>query len=317
MRIEFGIALATALLAAAILPATAQDPVAAMWELPVQFHEFIIYVVPRTADGTAMRFLTDTGGGLFILADQLPALGFAVDDGTESIPFPAMDSAARIPTPLPTDGRLWINPRRQGVIDESLTGMLGAPWFAGRCWLFDYPGKRLLVLPDIELDPSDPHVVPLAFQTDGDGKRTSHFPRIQVEIDGETFDLLFDTGAQTVLSETAYFDLGGEGERLRATSFITTTIFEKWLLEHPEWPVLPEADTILNAPMMRVPAVTVGGHVVGPIWFTRRPDANFHDYMSRWMDKPVDGALGGNCLGYFRITVDYPAGLAHFERPKR
>jgi hypothetical protein len=45
-----------------------------------------------------------------------------------------------------------------------------------------------------------------------------------------------------------------------------------------------------------------------------RPDRSFHEFMSQWMDRRVDGALGGSVLGRFRVTLDYPAGLATFER---
>jgi hypothetical protein len=36
--------------------------------------------------------------------------------------------------------------------------------------------------------------------------------------------------------------------------------------------------------------------------------------MSTAMDLPVQGALGGSALKYFRITVDYPNATALFER---
>jgi hypothetical protein len=36
--------------------------------------------------------------------------------------------------------------------------------------------------------------------------------------------------------------------------------------------------------------------------------------MARFMDRPVDGALGGSALKYFRVVVDYPNAVAIFER---
>lgn len=44
--------------------------------------------------------------------------------------------------------------------------------------------------------------------------------------------------------------------------------------------------------MIEVPTVLVAGYSAGPL-FTRRPDKNFHEFMSQWMDRKVDGALGG------------------------
>ena len=44
---------------------------------------------------------------------------------------------------------------------------------------------------------------------------------------------------------------------------------------------------------IEVSRIVVGGYTVGPVWFTRRADKNFHEYMSQWMDKRIEGALGG------------------------
>jgi len=45
--------------------------------------------------------------------------------------------------------------------------------------------------------------------------------------------------------------------------------------------------------MIQVPNVEVAGLGSGPVWFTTRPNSNFHQFMSKFMDKQVDGALGG------------------------
>jgi hypothetical protein len=46
-----------------------------------------------------------------------------------------------------------------------------------------------------------------------------------------------------------------------------------------------------------------------------RPDRNFHEYMSQWTDRRIEGALGGSALRYFRVVVDYPNAIAIFDRP--
>jgi hypothetical protein len=66
--------------------------------------------------------------------------------------------------------------------------------------------------------------------------------------------------------------------------------------------------------MILVPVVSVTGFSVGPVWFTERPDTNFRKFMSQWMDRRVEGAVGGNVFRFFRLTVDYPAALAYFAR---
>ena len=50
-----------------------------------------------------------------------------------------------------------------------------------------------------------------------------------------------------------------------------------------------------------------------PGWFTWRPDANFREYMSGMMDAQVEGAIGGNALRHFVMTVDYPGAAAYFR----
>lgn len=100
----------------------------------------------------------------------------------------------------------------------------------------------------------------------------------------------------------------------RRTSFIVESVFEQWREEHPEWRVLDHADRMLDTPMIEVPEVRIGNQAVRPVWFTVRPDSNYHEYMSQWMDRRIDGALGGSALRYFRVIVDYPNAIAVFER---
>ncbi|HSK75211.1 MAG TPA: hypothetical protein VLQ45_02040, partial [Thermoanaerobaculia bacterium] len=160
------------------------------------------------------------------------------------------------------------------------------------------------------------HRVALGFQTGPNGKRTSHFPRIPVKIDGETLDLLFDTGATTTLTPEALAALGDGRPASRAASFITASVFARWRERHPAWKVVEKADAMTKGEaMIEVPAVEIGGYTVGPVWFTRRADRNFHEYMSQWMDRRIEGALGGSALQYLRVTVDYPGAVAVFEKP--
>ncbi|MBA4182583.1 MAG: hypothetical protein H0X49_01035 [Acidobacteria bacterium] len=160
----------------------------------------------------------------------------------------------------------------------------------------------------------DAHRIALGFQTKSSGARAANFPRIQVSIDGEPIDLLFDTGASTALTDNALAALNDKRPAVRATSFITARIFEQWRKKHPQWRVVENAEKGSGQAMIEVPQISVAGYAVGPVWFTRRADKNFHEYMSQWMDKTVEGALGGNALHYFRITVDYPRAVAVFEK---
>lgn len=76
-----------------------------------------------------------------------------------------------------------------------------------------------------------------------------------------------------------------------------------------------ERATGFGADIIEVPSVELAGRRIGPVWFEKRKAGVFGDWMSRMMDRPIVGAPGGNALGFFRVTVDYPSAVAIFERP--
>ncbi len=105
------------------------------------------------------------------------------------------------------------------------------------------------------------------------------------------------------------------GPAIRATSLISTSIFDQWKKDHPDWRVVPNAEEGSGEPMIEVPEVTIAAYTVGPVWFTRRPDNNFSEHFSNWTDKPVVGAIGGSILKGFRVVLDYPGAAAWLEKP--
>jgi hypothetical protein len=194
--------------------------------------------------------------------------------------------------------------------------MLGQQWFAGRVWTFDYPNQRLLWRAADDLPRHDPkHEVKLGFKSDAAGKRLRNFARIPIEVDGETIDFVLDTGATNVLSDAVLKVIGDGRPADRATSFLTTSVFEKWRKRHPDWRVLENIKTLTGTAMIEVPQINLGGFSVGPVWFTVKPDDAYYEFMARFTDKPTEGALGGSALHYLRMTVDWPKAIAIFERP--
>ncbi len=320
---HFGLGTLIVLPTAAVLGSqspTPGKPVA----LPVAYDEHRFIVQPVTVDGARLRLYTDTGGGLFLYADaaarlQLttPAKNETQDEQQPMVTLPPFRADAWIPPPQGNNGQMPLLERRGGTSNEDLDGMLGQAWFSGRVWTFDYPGRRLLLRAPGDLPAHrDDQRVPLHFKSHENGERILDFPRIQVLIDGEAIDLLLDTGATIVLSTGALEKLADERPANRATSFISASVFTRWHRKHPEWRVIENADTTVKGePMIEVPHIGVGVHSVGPVWFTRRADKNFHEYMSQWMDRRIEGALGGSALKFFRVTVDYPGAVAVFERP--
>jgi hypothetical protein len=293
-------------------------------ELPVAYAADRFFVTPVTQKGEPLRLFTDSGGGLFLLAATVKRLGLperSVKAGRERVErtkLPAFRPEASIPPPLENAGGLFVLPAAQEKgLPEAMDGLLGQAWFARRVWTWDYPGRRLLWHPNGALPPVAPsHLVTLGFQTGKSGKRRANFPRLAATVDGETLDLLFDTGATASLTPEALAKLGDQGPAQRGTCFIAAVHFDAWRQKHPDWRVIDNADLGgKGEAMIEVPAVTVAGYTVGPVWFTRRPDKNFHQFMSQFMDRQVEGALGGSALRFFRITVDYPHAVAAFERP--
>ena len=292
-------------------------------ELPVRCQENMFYAHPVTAEGgIELNFYTDTGGGLFLFESVAKQLHLrethTVENGQPitQAELPPFRPEASIPPPVEPGGLLAVMPDTQRLpMMQGLSGLLGQAWFAGRVWTFDYPGGKLLWRAEKDVPAVKPeHRVPLGFQS-SNGKRDLNFPRVQARIDGEVLDLLFDTGANTELTDAALKTIGDGHDAHRAASFIEAAVYERWHKAHPDWKVIEDAEKGTHSAMIRVPEVQVGGYTVGPVWFTERANKNFDQFMSQFMDKPVVGALGGSAYSTLRITIDYPGAAAYFEKP--
>jgi hypothetical protein len=292
--------------------------------LPTIFEDNIIFVTPRTPAGQTLKLMTDSGGGLFMFEGTAARLGLMdrlqhVKEGQQHldiVPWPDFAPEAWIPAPVLGGGRFMVVFPAEGeaksMADRGWDGMLGQGWFRDRVWTFDYPAQSLTLHPGSVAKPAGAAEVPLGFQMER-GSHASGFARIQAEIDGATLDLLFDTGAQSALTPAAIQAMGGTST-YRASAFITRTTFDGWRARHPDWPVVVGGEANMHADMIRVDNVRVGGFDTGPTWFAARADTNFTQWMSQWTDKPIVGALGGAALHHFRVTADYPAGKAFFEK---
>ena len=311
-------------------PALAQErPVPAggrVVEVPATFVADRVWVRPVTASGDTLAFYTDTGGGANMLYEPaLARIGAATrevamgDDRAVLALWPEWSEGAWIPEPGDTtrfSGRdLLVMPfegQAAMLHEPGDAGFLGAGWFGDRAWTFDYPAGRLLLHPDGVTPRPGARALPLGFQVGDDGRRTSHFPRMPIVVDGDTLHVLLDTGATMLLTEDAVAALGG-GPPRRASSFISAAVFDRWREAHADWRVIEDA-TRPGAHLILVPEVAIAGETVGPVWFERRREGTFEQYMAQWMDAPIVGALGGTGLRFFRVTIDYPNAVAYFER---
>jgi hypothetical protein len=296
--------------------------------LRTEFIDGLIFAHWHLRSGEDLRFYLDTGGNTWFYPEAVPRLGAAVDTTVRNgysilsvrmsgtlgdslvLPVPVTPAAAGSgdtvammvsPEPAPDLG-----------IAIPVDGLLGGYWFADRVWVLDYPRQRLLFNGAVPTGPSEAACwVPLGFQTyPPTGRRTTQFPRIEARIDGEVIQFLLDTGAQTTLTDSAWQTVGPDEPRRRATSFITQSRFSEWRQHHPDWLVVPRAEAGDSASMIRVPTIRVGGQDIGPVWFTVRPDQSFREFMSQYMDEPVEGALGGSAWKYVTLILDYPRARA-------
>ncbi|MCB9263761.1 MAG: hypothetical protein H6558_01900 [Lewinellaceae bacterium] len=300
-------------------------------EIPVSFSNNLISAT-LAANGYQLNLLANTAGGTFVTNQAMTdfAIPEMIDEAgnqfVELDPFLAGSN-------LPVTGRkeALILPVGQGNLPENVQGALGQKWFSSYCWTLDYLAKELHCNTP-PLSPLGANTVPVRFRESAAGHRISNLPVITIEVDGVEVSVLLDTGAKVLPTEAAFraLDENNAGytaaretmpairpgeETYQAISFITESFFDAWRSYHPEWPVVEQADREMgNIKMIKVPEVTIAGHTVGPVWFCSRPDVEYTQYWSRFSGQQVEGAIGGNVLQYFRLTLDYPNKLAKFDR---
>ena len=288
-------------------------------EIPSQFQDNLIYLTPKLKDGTSLQIFTDTGGGWNAISKELSdkyEWPLYEKRGDKSLIYvtdmPEFSNDASIP---PAGFNNWWQGKLQVVTKMELSesndidGFLGGRWHAEKIIDFNYPSKSISNLDSLP-NTSKFTKVDVGFQKNADGNYTTAFPSIDIEVDGQVIPMLFDTGASAWPTVQARKLLGQSGTQV-ATSFIVSSIFDKWVKDHPEWIVIDNACTLSESPMIKVPKIKLGDQLVGPVWFTKRADHNFHNFMSSMMDRRIDGALGGSALQYVRIIVDYPNETAY------
>jgi len=287
--------------------------------LPAVYDDHRFFVVPVMADGTKLNFLTSTGEESIIYSNWARELQVAimVEEERSAIQWPTFDPDHDIPASRGNDGAIRIVPHRyrRPYLAADCAGILGEAWFADRIWTLDYPAQKMFLRPVGDLPAIDrKHAIHLAFRSALDGGRENNLPRLEMSVAGEHIDMALHTGASAVLDEDVVKKLDDKRPAIRAVSFISQSQFDAWKAKHP-WRVIEKAEQGSGAAMIEVPTVTIGGLEVGPVWFMVRSDTYLREQFSSKLDRRVAGALGGNALRFFRVTLDIPDAVALFEKP--
>lgn len=298
--------------------------------IPTRFEAGRVFAVPETKDGKPVKLYTDTGGGANLLCrSAAERLGLEIDPlkldaeeakeiGSDAGKATPAFRGGSIPPNADGDASFLVTDCSRGPMASGMgDGLLSSRWFAGRVWTFDYGAHTLAMDGAGWQPPAAAHKTPMGLRAASANGPAFSMPRVTIRVDGHDLDVLLDTGATghpTAEGESAQG--AGAVEGYRATSFVTKSTFDAWHTAHPDWTVVENGDDLfaprLVARLIRVPSVEIGGWSVGPVWFTERPDTAFRKMMSSMTDKPVEGAIGGNALAHFVMTLDYVHGAAWF-----
>ncbi|MEO7446228.1 MAG: hypothetical protein ABIT96_05070, partial [Ferruginibacter sp.] len=175
---------------------------------------------------------------------------------------------------------------------------LGQFFFIKNSWTFDYLSGKLFYNTPLNYNTPGENIQSLGFKKDRQGNKRFGHASMQVVVDGEIINVLFDTGATLLLGENSEPVFGDK--KATGGSFIAKSIFDTWHKQHPDWRVIEKAE-ITGADLIEVPLVRVGNLSAGPVWFAKRPDEVWSKGMIGTMDKVVKGAIGGSFLQYFKV----------------
>jgi len=323
-----------------VLPSEKQEGIP-NFIIPTHFvdGERFYFKLPISGNDTIMAF-GDTGGGISFLAPSaknkgdiksnlrmgivkgiMPIQYILYQDMVKDVNFPIPNPASRFiirnPFKRITIPLLMIPPMEDELkfileAQPEMDAFLGQTFFMGHAWTIDYPNEQIMV--NTPLNDSLiilPNVQKLGFKKNARQEKLNGHPSMTIEIDGDTIDVLFDTGATMVLTEDGKKQFGTDKKTL-AGSFIAASIFKKWRKEHPEWKYYPKVD--YGGDVIEVPIVKIGKFEVGPVLFVVKRDEAWSQGMINTMDKVVKGAIGGTLLKFFKVTIDYNSDLIRFER---
>jgi len=289
--------------------------------IPTTYEAGHFYATPETTEGQKLKLLVDTGGaggsGMYVLTPKtLARLHLTMqtcklgDSSVQVVTVPDFKPGFALPRPEHSACGYM------ALVNAAVDDTLGAGYLPDHIWTFDYPRQRLILESSAWKWSASTHPAMMSFPTNPYAQRLSGLPRIVIKVDGQDVDMLLDTGATAHPSTVGKRASGTPTVNgLGVTSYIVSSIFNRWHKAHPDWSVVENGDDLFgpkNATrMIKVPRVEIARWAIGPVWFTERADTNF-DALSSLMDKQVEGSVGANVFQHFVMTLDYPRSIAFF-----
>lgn len=308
-RFTFGLTLiACLLITLSAFAQNAKEPQQVTVPLFVEKNRPFVELTFKRPDGSkrTARFLVDAGGGAFQLTEALArdlGLKWGPAQSEEGHQFAVLTDPVKASV---GDFPLELDPKRIGVslgtttiLPETVApppheGMLPGYVLAKYHVVFDYPKGKFTIARAGVLKPTGASLPMPVHPFTG-------FPRTEVEIDGQTYGFLIDTGAAvTVVSDALLKALGAA---------------------HADWPrhqgaygegALQGGRTLGT---MFIPSGRWGPNQLKEFVVVSQSEGTFERVMSRRMTAPIIGSLAGNVLKRFRVELDYPNAKLYLSAP--
>lgn len=131
----------------------------------------------------------------------------------------------------------------------------------------------------------------------------SGMPVTWISVAGQSHPFLIDTGGQFCM--------------------VSSANLHDWMKQKPDWqhvtgaygPANMLAPSDRSAEMLSIGEMQWGPFLITGAGAVSRPVGTYEKWMSVITGQPIVGAIGGNVLKDFRVTIDYPAGKVYLQRP--
>ena len=241
--------------------------------IPTEVRGGRLFAVPRLHDGSKFACWLDTDSEGFIFSDAVARLKLPTHNDAGGATYAT-------PPVLGVGPLLVVDRSASDPIMQGFDAQIGAPWFAGHTWEFDYRVGALTRLAR-GLTASN-NTVAMAVDKD--------LARVLVTVDGTGYNASIDSAATLLTAQGAVV----------GTSFVPSRTLDSWHRNNTDW----TAGTIADGyTVIVVPQVHIGNILLRNVPFSTRPNDDV------FQGDDVDLKLGPNAF-YGRIaTLDYPGKL--------